>query len=193
MTLQQLLLTRGFDAADVVSYLESLDEGALRRQVLSLSRSAQRRFFDGAAGVRPISLGHLVPENAAPFAEVVHHGLNTLGVFRDFAKVFCRVPGSDELVGYNLTSALITTAVGPGYFTAGDHSEPGELLVDYLRLPSQKAPHWPPIVPNSHRLSRFVYNGTQDVLRGVSERVTIGRAMKAGKWLPAWFVLLRSP
>jgi len=68
-----------------------------------------------------------------------------------------------------------------------------EVLVDYLQLPPAKLPHWPTILPNSSRLSRFVYNGTQDVLRGVSQHVSIGRAMKAGKYLPAWFVLCREP
>jgi len=46
-------------------------------------------------------------------------------------------------------------------------------------------------VPNSHRLSRFVFQGMQYVLLGVSDHVTIGRAMRAGLWLPNWFVLVR--
>ena len=43
----------------------------------------------------------------------------------------------------------------------------------------------------SARLSRFVYYRTQDVLRGVSRHVTVGRATKGGKPMSAWFVLCR--
>jgi hypothetical protein len=65
------------------------------------------------------------------------------------------------------------------------------VLVDYLRVPPERPDHWPPILPNSARLSKVVYNGTQDVLRGVSKHVTIGRATKGGKPMSAWFVLCR--
>ena len=36
-----------------------------------------------------------------------------------------------------------------------------------------------------------VYGGTQDVLRGVSEHVAVGRAFKGGKPMDNWFVLCR--
>jgi hypothetical protein len=66
------------------------------------------------------------------------------------------------------------------------------VVVDYTRpLPRRAPPGLPPIVPNHARLSRFVYNGTVDVLRGVSERVTIGRATRGGRPLDNWFVLCR--
>ena len=65
------------------------------------------------------------------------------------------------------------------------------MLVDYLRVPTEVPGHWPEILPNSARLSKVVYNGTQDILRGVSRHVTIGRATKAGKPMSAWFTLCR--
>ena len=89
------------------------------------------------------------------------------------------------------TGAFIESAVGPGYFVAYPHSVPGEILVDYLRVPPERPEHWPEILPNSARLSKVVYDGMQDVLRGVSRHVTIGRATKGGKPMSSWFVLCR--
>jgi hypothetical protein len=47
------------------------------------------------------------------------------------------------------------------------------------------------MLPNDARLSRLVFNGTQDVLRGISKHVCIGRASRGGKWMDNWFVLVR--
>ena len=41
------------------------------------------------------------------------------------------------------------------------------------------------------RLSRFVYYQTQDLMRGVSEHVSIGRASRNGEEMSAWFILCR--
>jgi hypothetical protein len=59
-------------------------------------------------------------------------------------------------------------------------------------VPSAKPDAWPPIKPNSAGGSRFVYFQTQDVLRGVSRHVSVGRDTKHGKPLDRWFVLCRS-
>ena len=157
---------------------------------LAWSRREQSRFFNAAAGHRRMDLDFLVPKGTAVMTEVIHEGRNTLPAFRRFAKVFCRPEGREEVWGYNRSGALVETTVGPGYFVARKHGD-GELLVDYLKVPPSAPPGWPPILPNEARLSRFVYVGTQDVLRAISEHVCIGRAQKQGKWLPAWFVLVR--
>lgn len=193
MDIARLIETPGFDPQALGTALDRMSPGERKDQVLSLGRGAQRRLFDAAKGVLPIELDFLVPAELPAHREVVHEGRNTLPAFKRFAKVFCRTKTlPHELAGYNRTSLLLNTAVGPGYFVAQNHEVVGELLVDYLTLPTEKAPSWPKIVPNSQRLSRFVYHGTQDILRGVSEHVSIGRAQKRGKWLPAWFVLVRT-
>src|SRR5262245_49347781 len=79
---------------------------------------------------------------------------------------------------------------GPGYFVAYVAPE-GGVHIDYRRTPSDRPASWPPILPNSARLSRFIYNGTVDVMRRVSTHVSIGRAMRDGKPMDAWFVLAR--
>jgi hypothetical protein len=79
---------------------------------------------------------------------------------------------------------------GPGYFVAYRPPE-GAVLIDYERLPGDKPPAWPAIVPNSARLGRFVYAGMKDVLHRVSRGVAIGRARKGDHPMDAWFVLVR--
>jgi hypothetical protein len=48
-----------------------------------------------------------------------------------------------------------------------------------------------PILPSSARLSRFVYNGTRDYMRGVSAHVSIGRAEVRGRLSDNYFILCR--
>jgi hypothetical protein len=142
-----------------------------------------------------LSFDHLVPPTVADLVEVAHQGSNALPLFRRFAKVFCRPDpgaprGQGELWGYNRTSALVRATAGPGYFVVYPEG-PGELLIDYTRLPARRILGWPPILPNEARLGRVVYAGMQDVLRGVSRHVAIGRARRGGHWLDQWFVLSR--
>ncbi len=151
------------------------------------------RLFDAAAGHRPIDLHFVVPETVPPMQEVVHEGKNSLPAFTHFAKVFCRPEdATDVLWGYNRTHPIVAHLVGPGYFVLRPHEVKGELLVDYLRVPPRAPRGWPPILPNEARLSRFVYAGTQDVLRGVSRHVSIGRASRGGRPMDAWFALCRT-
>jgi hypothetical protein len=191
--LRELLDENTPDMAAVTSHLDSLDSTARVAGVRTLGRRQQARLFEAAKGHKPVTLNDIVSSDRGAMHEVVHHGKNSLPLFSRFAKVFAR-PTADsgpELWGYNRTGTFIETVVGPGYFVAYPFEVDGEVLVDYLRVPPERPEHWPAILPNSARLSRFVYNGTQDILRGVSEHVTIGRATKGGKPMSAWFVLCR--
>jgi hypothetical protein len=80
---------------------------------------------------------------------------------------------------------------GPGYFVTHPSTDEGEVDIDYTQIPNEKPEAWPPILPNSARLGRFVYYGMVDVMRGISKNVSIGRARKASGWMDAWFVLVR--
>ena len=181
------------DLDAIADYLDGLDPGQRREEVTGLGKREQARLFDAAEGYRPLDLSHFVPPNREPMREVVHEGRNSLPAFKRFAKVFVRPDeeGREELWGYNRNPSLVETTVGPGYFVCYQHGTDGEVLIDYLKQPPRKPEGWPEIIPNSARLSRFVYNGTQDVMRGVSEHVSIGRATKGGKDMPNWFVLCR--
>jgi hypothetical protein len=194
-TLRELLSADGPDMGAVEQYLDGLDDASRIRETRSLGRSEQRRLYDAAQGYKAIDLDFLVPRNGEPMREVYHWGKNTLGVFTHFAKVMCLPDDSaaaeSQRWGYNASGGFISTFVGPGYFVARPFEVEGELLVDYLLTPPRKPDAWPPILSNSARASRFVYNGTQDILRGVSRHVCIGRATKGGKNMNAWFVLCR--
>jgi hypothetical protein len=181
------------DMRAIESHLDSLEPAARLAEVRGLGRAHLSRLFEAAEGHRAISLDDIVAQSRPPMHEVVHDGKNSLPTFSHFAKVFVRPSEttSHELWGYNRAGGFIETVVGPGYFVAIPHEVKGEVLVDYLRTPPEKPDHWPDIIPNSARLSRVVYHDTQDVLRGVSKHVTIGRAMKAEKPMSAWFVLCR--
>jgi hypothetical protein len=193
-TLRELCSADRLDMEAIEKYLDGLDARMRVEEVRSLGRREQRRLFDAADGYRPVRVEDIVPPETPSTREVVHHGKNSLPLFTRFAKVFCRSEGNGggELYGYNRNSSFLETVVGPGYFVARDNDRDGEVLIDYLRTPpARPIDGWPQVLPNHARLSRFVYNGTQDVLRGVSRHVSIGRAYKKGKPMGAWFVLCR--
>ncbi|MDH3199988.1 MAG: hypothetical protein OEM15_03745 [Myxococcales bacterium] len=192
--LQELLSEDTPDIAAVEAYLDSLDSKQRISEIRTLARRHQARLFEAARGHKPISLDDIVDPTRPPMEEVVHYGKNSLPAFSHFAKVFVRPDAamSKELWGYNRSGGFVETVVGPGYFVAYPYEVEGEVLVDYLRVPPGRPTEWPEILPNSSRLSAFVYNGTRDVLRGVSKHVNIGRAFKGGKPMSAWFVLCRS-
>jgi len=159
------------------------------------------RLYEAAKGHHPLTLEHFVPASIGPLTEVIHHGKNSLPVFTHFQKRFARPPVTEgaaesppkELWGFNRQSNEPFT--GPGYFVV--HAEwaegqvPGEVAIDYRKVPPGKVASWPEILPNSARLGRFVYAGMVDVMRGISNHVSIGRAWKQGKWMDAWFALVR--
>ena len=191
--LRELLSNDTPDMAAVASHLDNLDSAERVAEVRTLGRAHLARLFVAAKGHKPISLHDIVSSDCGAMQEQLHHGKNSLPAFNHFAKVFVR-PAAEhgaELWGYNRAGAFVETVVGPGYFVAHPHEVVGEVLVDYLRVPPERPEHWPAILPNSARLSKVVYNGTQDILRGVSKHVTIGRATKNGKPMSAWFVLCR--
>lgn len=178
----------------IEAHLDSLDWYDRIQQVRELGKRAQTRLWEATKGHHPIRLDFLVPASVGTMEEVVHHGKNSLLAFSSFAKVFCRPddPSAGEVLwGYNRNGDFLETVVGPGYFVTRPYTEPGELVIDYTELPSRRLPDWPPIIPNARRIGIFVYSRMQDVLRGVSRHVSIGRAIRRGKITSNYFVLCR--
>jgi hypothetical protein len=164
------------------------DEGRLNT-VMDLGKRELAALFDATVDNAPLTLDDMVPSGVPPLTEVIHEGKNSLALFTRFQKRFCRPTTKEhELYGYNEQEMRLWT--GPGYFVA--HCPPeGGLLIDYRRLPDEKPVGWPPIISNSARLGRFVYDGMIDVLHRVSRGVSIGRAFKGERAMDAWFVLVR--
>jgi hypothetical protein len=190
LTLHDLVSQESPDLPALARYLDSLDPVTRLAEVRSLDGRAQARLYEAAAGFRPVTLADLVPAGAPALQEVIHHGRNSLPVLHFFEKRFCRPAGAhDALWGYNEWTFRWLT--GPGYFVARQATD-FEILIAYHELPAGKPASWPPILPNSARLGRFVYHQTRDYLRGVSRHVSIGRATRQGKPLDNWFVLCRA-
>ena len=190
MTIHKFLSRVSPDLAALADFLDHLAPPARLRQVRSLGAREQANLFDAAAGFRPVHLTDFVPAGTPPFHEVIHHGRNSLPTFRFFEKRFCLPEArTDELWGYNEWTFRALT--GPGYFIARQASE-FEVAIDYYEVPPARPASWPPILPNSARLSRFIYYQTRDFMRGVSRHVTIGRATREGKAVDNWFVLCRA-
>jgi hypothetical protein len=68
----------------------------------------------------------------------------------------------------------------------------GAVVIDYFQIPDGPVPAgWPPVIPNTKGLQRFVYHRTRDFMRRVSTHVTIGAAFKEEKSLDHYFILCR--
>jgi hypothetical protein len=189
MTIHDFFSHLSVDLAALVDFLDQLEPAARLREVRSLGARQQATLFDAAAGFRPVRLSDFVPVDTPAFQEVIHSGRNSLPIFCFFEKRFCLPEAPpDELWGYNEWTFRALT--GPGYFIARQAGEL-EVVIDYHDVPPAKPLSWPPLLPNSARLGRFVYYQTRDFMRGVSQDVMVGRATRQGKPLDNWFVLCR--
>jgi hypothetical protein len=183
------------DLVRVRRVLDELGHAGRLDTVRAWDARLQAAIYEAAKGFLPLGLEHFVPASVGAHTEVIHHGKNSLPAFTHFQKRFCRpAPGEGaddepELYGYNHQDLQDWT--GPGYFVTHAAETEGEVAIDYTLVPSGKAGDWPDIVPSSARLGRFVYQGTIDVMRGISNHVSIGRARRGKRWMNAWFVLCR--
>jgi hypothetical protein len=182
------------DLAGLAWHLDSLPDAERARVACALPARQQAMLFEAALSFIPLSLDFFVPEAVAPLTQVAHSGKNSLLLFTTFEKRFCRPEaGAQTLFGYNHNPRSIQPVTGPGYFVCYEVAG-REVLIDYTQVPAADGPlpqGWPGVRPNSAGMSRYIYNGTQDTMRGVSRHVSIGRAARAGKWMDNWFILCR--
>lgn len=193
MKLASLIKTSTVTAPALASFLDELPEAERLAQTMALGSDEQALLFELVAGARRFTLEDLAPQGGPPLTGVRHEGKNSMLLFTRFAKIFAmpaEPTAQPERWGYNEGSALVKTAVGPGYFVAVQQGD--EVLVDYTRLPKKPLVGGPAILPNDARLSRFVFNQTKDLVRGVSKQVSIGRASRGARQLDNWFVLCRA-
>jgi len=93
--------------------------------------------------------------------------------------------------GYNETS--IRNLIGAGYYVLHDTSDAplGGAAFDYTRLPAKGLPAWPEVRTNNAGLSRFIYANMLDYMRRVSSDVFIGSAVRNGKEMNSYFIVVR--
>ena len=189
-----LLRAANVDRAAVSEIFEAASPGERVTITESLDGAEQAKLWHAAAG-GAVTIGEMVPREIGPLRPVIFHGKNSLPAFTRFQKRFCRPAadvGRDELWGYNYQPVgWLGPLTGPGYFVAYDSNGLGGVAVDYTKIPPAKPASWPDIHDNTYRLSRFIYNGMIDYLRRVSPHLLIGRATKAGKEMPNYFLLCR--
>lgn len=197
MSLKRFFSATSVDLEGLSEYFDSLDSRTRIREVRSLGPKEQALLFDQAKGFRPLSLEDFVPASVPTLRQVIHYGRNSLPAFTIFEKRFCRpAPAgrnnkADLLWGYN--EQPLRRLTGPGYFVVRTAPE-GEVIIDYCEVPppTPSTPWgWPRILPNSARLSRFIYYRTKDYMRGLSAHVSVGRATRDGRVMNNWFVLCR--
>ena len=200
MNLKELALDDGSPIDRIAEFLDALSPSERMEQALSLNRSEQRSLYRKAGAARGLDFPDFVPNDRAPLEPVRHYGRNTLPMPRKlqlFEKRFCRpTNGTEGLFGYN-QSPFINT-IGPGFFVAvktASHPEwtdRGAVVVDYFQVPNGPvAKTWPPVIPNTQGLQKFVYHRTRDFMRRVSAHVSIGSAHKVERPLDHYFVLVR--
>ena len=185
------LITPTVDRKELARALDDVNEETRIKAVMELRGRDLATLFEGVADNEPLRLDDFVPRETPPLTEIIHEGKNSLPTFSRFQKRFClpaQPTDRPELWGYNHQTFRWFT--GPGYFVAKINAD-GLMLIDYTSVPEGRPSHWPPVIPNSARLGRFVYYGTSDVMRRVSRFVTVGRALKGERPMNAWFVLVR--
>lgn len=193
--IQELLRAPALDRDALAETFEAASPAERVEITESIDGAAQAKLWEAAAG-GAVTIEEMVPKSLGPLRPVIFHGKNSLPAFTRFQKRFCRPAAGverDELWGYNhQPTRWLVPLTGPGYFVAYDSPDgPGGVAVDYTRIPPDKPAGWPEIVDNSFRLSRFIYNGTIDYLRRVSQHLLIGRATRGGKPMPNYFLLCR--
>jgi hypothetical protein len=189
--LKRLLRENSFEPSRIAAFLDGLSHAERVGAIRSLQPRDQRNLYRGVEGFKPVTLETLVPKTVVDMCTVRHYGKNSLPVFTDFEKRFCRPrsAAAAELYGFNFQT--LSPITGPGYFTARELVGRPEVAVDYSEVPLECPEGWPPIQSNRRGISRLVFGSLVDVLRGVSDHVTIGSAARNGKELGSWFVLCR--
>ena len=197
MSLTSMLQSPTMTVQELAAWLDGMDHAGRMAAMATSSRAEQRRLWELAEKSAPLTLDHFLPPSVGPRTEVIHHGRNSLPVFRSFQKRMSRPEdGSARAFGYNegSTRALI----GPGYFVLHETlghpgwEERGAQVVDYFMMPDGPVPAgWPKVIPNSQGPQILVYHRTRDFMRGVSAHVSIGAAFKVESPMHSWFTLVR--
>jgi len=189
-TFTELLTRDSIDIEAVTAHLDALEHARRLQEVRATPGSSQAALFEAVRGFRKLSMTDFVPEGTPHKQFVRHFGKNSLPVFSHFEKRFAR-PGPDSPVLWGFNHGPVMGLIGPGHFVMRDGPDEGELHVDYYSVPDEQLDGAPGLQSNTAGISRFVYGWMIDVLRGVSEHVSVGRAVKHGKDTANYFLLTR--
>ena len=192
-TLKELVTRALPDAAEISAFLDGLTlEDRIRACRGMQGASLQGELWRAVVGAPRIRTDEMVPQDYPVRRPIIFHGKNSLPAFTRFQKRFCRAgSGRDELWGYNETK--IKNWIGPGYYVLHDTPDAhlGGAAFDYTQIPSTTLPAWPPVRGNDGGISRFIYGNMLDYMRRVSSEVFIGSAVRGGKEMNSYFIVVR--
>jgi hypothetical protein len=189
-TLVELLRREPIEMQAVCDHLDGLTHDARVEQVRAVGGGLQSGLYAACEGFKAVDATTFVPDDVPDRTWVRHYGKNSLPVFTKFEKRFVRpVAGSEELWGYNHGPTM--RFAGPGYYVVRGAADAAEMDIDYYKLPTETIPGGPKVKPNTTVPANLIYGYMVDVMRGVSEHVTIGRAIKKGKKTGNYFMLVR--
>lgn len=194
-TLKELAQRPSPDATEIASHLDGLALGDRIAAVRGLAGGAlQGALWTIAAANDRVCTDDMVPPQYPALRPVIFHGKNSLPAFSEFQKICFRPdePEAESVAwGYNETS--IRNWIGAGYYVLHDTADSphGGAAFDYTRLPARGLPAWPEVRPNHAGLSRFIYANMIDYMRRVSSDVFIGSAVRSGREMKSYFVVVR--
>ncbi len=186
-------LINGGALAPVAAWLNAASSAERVEAMASLTRGDQAALWALAADAAPLTVDDFV---GATHVAVPHRGANTLPLpafGRRFTKWMVRC--DDGTVG-GWNDSPLWPWIGPGFFvlrpSVGAELARGGVVVDYHQIPPADLPEgWPRRRPNWLGLQVFIYFHTRDVMRRVTDDVTIGLATKYGWSMRSWFALVR--
>lgn len=194
-TLKELVSRPSPDPGEIASFLDGL---ALRERIDAVRTLAGTRLqgalWKATAGAPRVDTDAMVPPDYPALRPVVFHGKNSLPAFTEFQKICFRPEDANRgsvAWGYNETS--IRGLIGAGYYVLHDTPDAplGGAAFDYTQLPDHGLPAWPEVRPNTAGLSRFIYAHMLDYMRRVSSDVFIGSAVRSGKEMNSYFIVVR--
>lgn len=182
------MIRAGKSQKSISAFLDGLTHEQRVKEVEAVGGKSQHCLFQIA--LPDLEFSDLMPDTSGPLQEVIFYGKNSLPLFSLFQKRMARSRDGKKVFGYNFQTFQNIT--GPGCFVV-DHStdRPGEIMIDYTRLPEENVPGWPVIKPNTQGITKLVYGHMKDYLRRVSKNVFIGEATKKGKSIGQYFILCR--
>jgi hypothetical protein len=194
-TLKELVTRPSPDASEIAAFLDGLGLADRIAAVRSLSgASLQGALWKAVESVPRISTNEMVPLDYPAMRPIIFHGKNSLPAFTEFQKICFRPLGArDTPVAWGYNETKIRGLIGAGYYVLHDTPAAplGGAAFDYTQLPASRLPAWPEVRTNNAGLSRFIYANMLDYMRRVSSDVFIGSAVKSGREMNSYFIVVR--
>ena len=192
-TLKELVTRALPDAAEISAFLDGLSlEDRIRACRGMHGTSLQGELWRAVVGAPRVRTDEMIPHDYPARRPVIFHGKNSLPAFTEFQKI-CFRPEEDGDVAWGYNETKIRNWIGPGYYVLHDTPDAhlGGAAFDYTQIPSSTLPAWPPVRTNDGGISRFIYGNMLDYMRRVASEVFIGSAVRGGKEMNSYFIVVR--